>query len=151
MIETDAKTKVKSQKELAVVFENSVQETQLLANRIKVVTPDPYINTLGSALSIAADGIWESPAYLHGAIAWRMHLNAWRGAYTADPLGWHDRAKSHFSSYSRSQVLEPSSGPVTPDVTRNLAREKKKSERHCLPAVTSAADPTTIRLPTIMI
>ena len=126
MIETDGKTKLKSQKELAVVFENSVQETQLLANRIKVVTPDPYINTLGSALSIAADGIWESPAYLHGAIAWRMHLNAWRGAYTADPLGWHDRAKSHFSSYSRSQVMEPSSGPVTPDVTRNLAREKEE-------------------------
>ena len=126
MIETDGKTKLKSQKELAVVFENSVQETQLLANRIKVVTPDPYINTLGSALSIAADGIWENPAYLHGAIAWRMHLNAWRGAYTADPLGWHDRAKSHFSSYSRSQVMEPSSGPVTPDVTRNLAREKEE-------------------------
>lgn len=126
MIETDAKTKLKSQKELAVMFENSVQETQLLANRVKVVTPDPYINTLGSALSIAADGIWESPAYLHGAIAWRMYLNAWRGAYTADPLGWHDRAKSHFSSYSRSQVTEPLSGPVTPDVSRNLAREKEE-------------------------
>ncbi|SHF76360.1 protein of unknown function [Flavobacterium fluvii] len=126
MIETDAKTKLKNQKELAVIFGNSVQETQLLANRVKIVTPDPYINTLGSALSIAADGIWESPAYLHGAIAWRMHLNAWRGAYTADPLGWHDRAKTHFTSYSRSQVLEPLSGPATPDVTRNLAREKEE-------------------------
>lgn len=126
MIETDAKTKLKNQKELSTIFENSVQQTQLLANRVKVVTPDPYINTLGSALSIAADGIWESPAYLHGAIAWRMHLNAWRGAYTADPLGWHDRAKSHFESYSKSQVTEPLSGPVTPDVTRNLAREKEE-------------------------
>ena len=126
MIETDAKTKLKNQKELAAIFENSVRETQLLANRVKVVTPDPYINTLGSALSIAADGIWESPAYLHGAIAWRMYLNAWRGAYTADPLGWHDRAKTHFTSYSHSQVMEPSSGPVTPDVTRNLAREKEE-------------------------
>ncbi|WP_281337009.1 DUF4450 domain-containing protein [Flavobacterium eburneipallidum] len=126
MIETDAKTQLKNQKELAVIFEKSVQETQLLANRVKVVTPNPYINTLGSALAIAADGIWESPAYLHGAIAWRMHLNAWRGAYTADPLGWHDRAKTHFTSYSRSQVLEPLSGPVTPDVSRNLARETEK-------------------------
>ncbi len=126
MIETDAKTQLKNQKELATIFENSVQETQLLANRIKVVTPNPYINTLGSALAIAADGIWESPAYLHGAIAWRMYLNAWRGAYTADPLGWHDRAKSHFTSYSKSQVTEPLSGPVTPDVSRNLARETEK-------------------------
>ena len=126
MIENNPKTSSKSQKELAALFENSVQETQLLANRVKVVTPDPYINTLGSALSIAADGIWESPAYLHGAIAWRMYLNAWRGPYVADPLGWHDRAKTHFTSYSHSQVTEPLSGPVTPDLSRNLAREKEE-------------------------
>ena len=110
MIENNPKTSSKSQKELATIFENSVQQTQLLANRVKVVTPDPYINTLGSALSIAADGIWESPAYLHGAIAWRMYLNAWRGAYTADPLGWHDRAKTHFTSYSHSQVTKSLTG-----------------------------------------
>jgi hypothetical protein len=81
---------------------------------------------LGSALSIAADGIWESPAYLHGAIAWRMYLNAWRGAYTADPLGWHDRAKTHFTSYSNSQVLSPESGPVVFDEEKNLARQKEE-------------------------
>ena len=126
MIETDAKTKLRNQKELSTIFENSVQQTQLLANRVKVVTPDPYLNTLGSALSFAADGIWESPAYLHGANAWRMYLNAWRGPYVADPLGWHDRAKTHFTSYSHSQVIEPLSGPVTPDATRNLAREKEE-------------------------
>ncbi|WP_029272601.1 DUF4450 domain-containing protein [Flavobacterium sp. KJJ] len=115
-----------SQKGLAELFDKSVQETALLANRVKVVTPDPYINTLGSALSIAADGIWESPAYLHGAIAWRMYLNAWRGAYTADPLGWHDRAKSHFSSYSNSQVTTPANGPVVFDTEKNLARQKEE-------------------------
>ena len=126
MIENNAKTSPKSQKELAAIFENSVQETQLLANRVKVVTPDPYINTLGSALSIAADGIWESPAYLHGAIAWRMYLNAWRGPYVADPLGWHDRAKTHFTSYSHSQLKSPLTGPIIPDETKNLARQKEE-------------------------
>ncbi|KUJ63553.1 glycogen debranching protein [Flavobacteriaceae bacterium CRH] len=115
-----------SQDGLVALFEKSVGETQLLANRVKVTTPDPYINTLGSALAIASDGIWESPAYLHGAIAWRMYLNAWRGAYTADPLGWHDRAKSHFKSYSNSQVLTPESGPVVFDSIRNLARQKEE-------------------------
>lgn len=115
-----------SQKGLAQLYDKSVKETQLLANRVKVVTPDPYINTLGSALSIASDGIWESPAYLHGAIAWRMYLNAWRGAYTADPLGWHDRAKSHFESYSKSQVTSPENGPVVFDEEKNLARQKEE-------------------------
>ncbi|WP_225585063.1 DUF4450 domain-containing protein [Flavobacterium sp. MDT1-60] len=115
-----------SQKGLAALYEKSVQQTQVLANRVKVVTPDPYINTLGAALSIASDGIWERPAYLHGAIAWRMYLNAWRGAYTADPLGWHDRAKSHFESYSKSQVTTPENGPVVFDEEKNLARQKEE-------------------------
>lgn len=115
-----------SQKGIAQLYENSVKETHLLANRVKVKTPDPYINNLGSALSIAADGIWENPAYLHGAIAWRMFLNAWRGAYVADPLGWHDRAKTHFTSYSNSQVTSPESGPIVLDEERNLARQKEE-------------------------
>jgi hypothetical protein len=114
-----------SQKGLSQLYDKSVQETHLLANRVKVTTPDPYINTLGSALSIAADGIWESPAYLHGAIAWRMFLNAWRGAYTADPLGWHDRAKTHFTSYSNSQVTAPENGPIVLDTLLNFARQKE--------------------------
>ncbi|WP_233621962.1 DUF4450 domain-containing protein [Flavobacterium agrisoli] len=115
-----------SQKEIAALFESASADMLALANRIKVKTPDPYINTLGSALAIAADGIWESPAYLHGAIAWRMHLNAWRGAYVADPLGWHDRAKTHFTGYSKSQVTEPATGPVVFDAERNLARQKEE-------------------------
>ena len=115
-----------TQKTIAQLYEKSVTETHLLANRIKVKTPDTYINTLGSALAIASDGIWESPAYLHGAIAWRMYLNAWRGAYTADPLGWHDRAKTHFTSYSNSQVTSPESGPVVFDEEKNLARQKEE-------------------------
>ena len=126
MFENSPKTKYKNQLELADVFKKSVAATQLLANRIKVVTPDPYINTLGAALSLAGDAIWESPAYLHGAVAWRMHLNAWRGAYVADPLGWHDRAKTHFKSYGNSQVTTPLSGPIVFDTVRNLARQKEE-------------------------
>lgn len=121
----DSKTNY-NQKSIAQLYTKSVQQTQLLASRVKVSTLDPYINNLGSALAIAADGIWESPAYLHGAIAWRMYLNAWRGAYTADPLGWHDRAKTHFTSYSNSQVTSPESGPIVLDEERNLARQKEE-------------------------
>lgn len=97
-----------------------------LANRVNINTPDPYLNTLGSALAVAADAVWEDPTFLHGAIAWRMRLNAWRGASLADPLGWHDRAKMHFSAYEKSQVLEPASGPVTPDTALNFARHAEK-------------------------
>lgn len=98
---------------------------KLIADRIQLDTPDPYINTVAAALSVASDAIWESPSYLHGAIGWRMRLPGWRGPYTADPLGWHDRARTHFRAYAKSQLLNPVQGPVVADTALNLARSKE--------------------------
>ena len=97
-----------------------------IANRIKINTPDPFINTIGGTLAIAADANWESPSYMHGAIGWRMRLNGWRGAYMADALGWHDRAKIHLESYAQSQVKSPDFGPVLADTTTHLSRSLEK-------------------------
>lgn len=108
------------------LFEQAETARKKLAGRIKLNTPDPHLNTLGGALSIAADAIWEDPTYLHGAVAWRMRLNAWRGAYVADPLGWHDRARKHFSSYALSQVTTPPETGVVMDTAFNLARHLEK-------------------------
>lgn len=110
----------------AACFALAEKARAALAGRIQVKTPDPYISTLGGALGIAADAIWESPSYLHGAVAWRMRLNAWRGPYCADPLGWHDRAESHFNSYALSQVTDPVTGPVVADTALHLARQLEK-------------------------
>lgn len=115
-----------SESSLVKAYEEAEQKRVSLASRVKINTPDRYINNLGAALAVAADGIWESPTFLHGAVAWRMRLNAWRGAYTADALGWHARAKEHFSSYANSQVVEPSSGPVVMDTALHLARHLEK-------------------------
>jgi hypothetical protein len=111
---------------LQQVFDAAEAARKKLAARVVVRTPDPYINTLGGALSMAADAIWEAPTFLHGAVAWRMRLPAWRGAYAADPLGWHDRARMHFSSYALSQVTSPETGPVVFDTALHLARHIEK-------------------------
>ena len=115
-----------SEKQLDEWYAQAEVKREKLASRIVVQTPDPFINNLGATLGIAADAIWEYPTYLHGAIGWRMRLNGWRGPYTADPLGWHDRAKAHFSSYAKSQVTTPASGPSVPDEKRNWARQQEK-------------------------
>jgi hypothetical protein len=109
----------------ATQFMESEKKRKVLADRIQVDTPDPFFNTIGGALAMASDGIWESPSYMHGAIGWRMRLPGWRGPYTADPLGWHDRARIHFNAYAKSQVLNPESGPVLADTTFNLSRSKE--------------------------
>src|SRR5690606_41621011 len=67
--------------ELADRYEQAEQTRVKLTERIKLKTPDRFLNTFGSALAVAADGVWENPTFLHGAVAWRMRLNAWRGAY----------------------------------------------------------------------
>jgi hypothetical protein len=111
---------------LAGIFNAAESSRRQIAGIIKVNTPDPYINTIGAAISIASDAIWEEPSYLHGAVGWRMRLNGWRGPYTADPLGWHDRARTHFEAYAKSQVLSPLTGPVIPDTAFHLARHQEK-------------------------
>lgn len=112
--------------ELKDIYDRADKARMVLANRIKLNTPDRYINNFGAALAVAADAIWESPTFLHGAVAWRMRLNAWRGAYVADVLGWHDRAKEHFTSYAHAQVIEPANGPVVMDTVLHLARHVEK-------------------------
>ena len=113
-------------KELPTAFAYAEATRATLAGRVQVSTPDPYINTLGGALAVAADAIWEAPSYLHGAVAWRIRLNGWRGPYAADPLGWHDRASQHFRAYAQSQLTAPASGPVVPDTALHLARQLEK-------------------------
>ncbi len=115
-----------SDEELKTLFNKAEQSRIQLTSRVQLKTPDSDLNNFGATLAVAADGIWESPTYLHGAVAWRMRLNAWRGAYVADVLSWHDRAKEHFESYAHSQVLKPDFAPVEMDTTLHLARHAEK-------------------------
>lgn len=119
---------VPSQEEGISFYNKSEQARADLASRIRITTPDPYFNTLGGALAVAADGIWDGEVWLHGAIGWRMPLNGWRAAYTGDALGWHDRARTHFNAYAASQVTEvPNTIPhPAQDSALALARSEKK-------------------------
>lgn len=113
--------------ELPSAFLKAETARQALAGRIKINTPDAYINTIGGTLAVAADALWESPTYLHGSIGWRIRLPGWRGPYVADVLGWHDRAKTHFTAYAASQFTSPETGHVLPDTAMHLARSMEKT------------------------
>ncbi len=110
------------------LFLKSVDYYKQLALRIQFHTPDPYINTLGGALVLAADGDWDGQTWLHGCIGWRMPLAGWRAGYLGDVLGWNDRAVSHFDAYAKSQVtdVEPVIPHPSQDSAQNLARAEKK-------------------------
>lgn len=113
--------------ELASLFAATEQERVQLASQLRFTTPDPYFNTIGSALSVAADAIWNDEVWLHGAIGWRVPLVGWRAGYTGDALGLHDRARTHFDNYAASQVTEvkPTIPHPAQDSALNLARSLK--------------------------
>ena len=115
-------------KSLPLIFDRSETYRQQLASQITIDTPDPYFNTLGGTLSVAADAIWSGETWLHGAVGWRMPLSGWRAAYVGDALGWHDRAQKHFDAYADSQVstVEPIYPHPNQDSALNLARAEKK-------------------------
>ncbi|MCR4825048.1 MAG: DUF4450 domain-containing protein, partial [Bacteroidales bacterium] len=110
------------------VFDREEAARQELVSRVEINTPDPFFNTLGSALMAAADGIWDGQTFLHGANGWRTPYCGWRGGYTGDAVGWNDRAVSHFTAYSHSMVTDIP--PVLPqpqqDTLNNLCRALKE-------------------------
>lgn len=110
------------------LYGKAEEARKALASRIRFSTPDPYFNTLGGTLAVAADGIWDGEVWLHGAVGWRMPLSGWRAAYTGDALGWHDRARKHFDAYAASQVTDvPNTIPhPAQDSALHLARSVKK-------------------------
>ena len=89
-------------------FEKEAARQKELASQIEINTPDPFFNTLGSVIMEAAGGIWDerSRSWLHGACAWRMEYNGWRGAYVGDVVGWSDRSREHFRAYLKSMVRD---------------------------------------------
>lgn len=126
-LQVPGKQQITTYESLASIFQKSESERSALASRIKINTPDPYFNTLGGTLAVAADGIWSGQTWLHGAVGWRMPLSGWRAAYTGDVLGWHDRALTHFDAYAASQVtnVEPNRPHPAQDSALNLARAEK--------------------------
>ena len=110
------------------MWNKAMEYNTSLGERIKFDTPDPYLNTLGGALAVAADGDWDGQTWLHGCVGWRMALAGWRAGYLGDVLGWNDRARSHFDAYAKSQVnkVPPTIPHPSNDPAMNLARAEKK-------------------------
>ena len=104
-----------------------------LAATLTLDTPDEYLNTLGPAISVAAETIWDAHAQcvLHGGVAWRTMLAGWRGPYSLDALGNHDRAQQHFRHWLKRQNLtpvataDPATGPWDDTPNFHLTRKEK--------------------------
>lgn len=91
-------------------FDDAERWRKNLSSSVVFTTPDAYLNPVGGAMVMAADGAWDSKVWEHGAVGWRMPLPGWRAAYMGDFLGMQDRQRIHFDAYAKSQVTDV---PVT--------------------------------------
>jgi hypothetical protein len=117
----------------SLIFAKRSAQLESLAASLTLDTPDEYLNTLGPAISVAAETIWDAHAQcvLHGGVAWRTMLAGWRGPYSLDALGNHDRAVLHFRHWLKKQNLtaittaDPAIGPWDDTPNFHLTRKEK--------------------------
>ncbi len=113
--------------DLPALFAETDEHFRALREQVVVETPDPFLNAAVSALNVAVDAVWDEPQgdVMHGAIAWRTRLLGWRGPYAQDALGWHDRARRHFTYWAGRQNTDPIPDKIPPpDTNANLARSE---------------------------
>ncbi len=91
--------------DVAKSFSSRSAELDELSETLLIDTPDEYVNATGGAVSVAAETIWDAKqeCVMHGGVAWRVALAGWRGPYSLDALGHHDRAKLHFRHWLKRQ------------------------------------------------
>ena len=113
---------------LESLFKKAESEREQLASSVTFDTPDQWLNPIGGALAVAADGIWSGQAWLHGSIGWRTPHLGWRGAYVGNAVGRHDRALTHLNTYASNQItnIPPVLSHPRQDSVLNLARAEKK-------------------------
>lgn len=115
----------------------SAQVTAIAAT-IKIESSDAYLNAAAPALGIAAETIWDArqQCVLHGGVAWRVALAGWRGPYSLDALGNHDRARQHFRHWLDRQnvsAIEPTErldGEVVGPWDAGFHRTRKEGMLH---------------------
>jgi len=85
-------------------FEEGLKRAETFQNRLKINTPDPYLNALAAASVAAVDGTWYPPVFVHGALQWNNRFPGWRTIFGGTMYGWHDRVRAEARFYTDAQV-----------------------------------------------
>lgn len=124
LVENQAQSSIQ---DAAGAYDEADKYEAAIRTRVKIDTPDPYINSAMPAICIAADGVWDGAQhiFMHGAVAWRNRYLGWRGLYNGDALGWHDRLPQHIASFAVKQNVTPVSDEKLSADGPDLSRSEK--------------------------
>lgn len=85
-------------------FKAGENRTDAFETRLKIKTPDPYLDAVARASVAAVDGTWYPPVFVHGAMQWNNRFPGWRTIFGGTMYGWHDRVRAEGLFYTESQV-----------------------------------------------
>ena len=89
-----------------IAFNEGLKRTESYENRLKIKTPDPWLNAAAKASVAAIDGTWYPPVFVHGAMAWSVRFPGWRTIFGGTMYGWHERVMAEARFYTEAQVTE---------------------------------------------
>ena len=86
-------------------FAEGVKRTDSFKNRLKINTPDPYLNAVARASVAAIDGTWYPPVFVNGCMQWNFPpFPGWRILFGGTMYGWHDRVIDEARFYTNFQT-----------------------------------------------
>ncbi len=109
------------------LFEEGKRHTDGNSARLRIHTPDPFLDAIAGASVAAVDGTWYPPVFVHGAMQWNSRFPGWRTIFGGIMLGWHDRVIQEAKFYTDSQVKVSDKREAKADPSTLLAEQHPDS------------------------
>lgn len=87
-------------------FAEGLKRIESFQNRLKINTPDPFLDAIAQASVAAVDGTWYPPVFVHGALQWNIRFPGWRTIFGGTMYGWHERVRDEAKFYTETQIKE---------------------------------------------
>jgi hypothetical protein len=91
---------------LARAFAAGLARAKAIENRVRVETPDPWLNAAVGVSGSVMDGVFRSGIYTHSGMRWGVPLLGWRTIYGGTAYGWHDRVRAQAERCLARQIKE---------------------------------------------
>ncbi len=108
-------------------FAEGRKRTDSFLNRLKINTPDPYLDAMAEASVAAVDGTWYPPVFVHGGLQWNLRFPGWRTIFGGTMYGWHERVTDEARFYTGFQVINSDKKEAMADTATLLTEQHPDS------------------------
>jgi hypothetical protein len=111
----------------AKAFAEGRKRTDSFLDRLRISTPDPYLDAMAEASVAAVDGTWYPPVFVHGGLQWNIRFPGWRTIFGGTMYGWHDRVMDEARFYTGFQVTNSDKKEARADTATLLTEQHPDS------------------------